>query len=92
VCLSAVVGGCGGEAAESALTFPDPRTAEDCVSFLRTAYRDAGHPYDGVQAAGTPPRLMPEVFWFGPRIGKRRATVAIEEAQVYPGEPRSTCH
>jgi hypothetical protein len=68
------------------LRFPDPRKADDCVAFLRAAYRQAGRGTERVRPAGAPPRLLEEVFWFGPQLGKRRAIVGVEDIQVSVGE------
>ena len=98
LCTLGVLAGCGGDEREAAnapaqtatpartLTFPDPRKARNCVRFLRFAYRQADRPTKRVRPPGARPRLLDEVFWFGPRLGKRRATVVVEDMVVDPGD------
>jgi hypothetical protein len=84
------VSGCAGDPFAD---LPDPRQAEDCVAFTREANADAGQSTDDILSPGKPPTVDIEAYWFGPRLGPRRAIVANEgevdlsataEARLYP--------
>jgi hypothetical protein len=64
----------------------DPKTARDCVAFLRDAHRQADFDPNAVKPPGARPRLQPLVFWFGPRLGSRRAIVVVEDRQEHVGD------
>jgi hypothetical protein len=62
---------------------PDPLQATDCVKFVRDVYRWFQEKPPPVRRPGVRPRLQPVVFWFGPRLGKRRANIVIEERELH---------
>jgi hypothetical protein len=65
---------------------PDPLQATDCVAFVRDVYRWFQEKPPPVRSPGTRPRLQPVVFWFGPRLGKRRANTVIENPELHVGD------
>lgn len=60
--------------------------ATDCVKFVRDVYRWFEEQPPPVRRPGARPRLQPVVFWFGPRIGKRRARTVIENRELHVGD------
>jgi hypothetical protein len=63
------------------------------VAFTREANADAGERTDDILPPGKPPTLDIEAYWFGPKLGPRRAILANEgevdllatdEQQLYP--------
>jgi hypothetical protein len=65
---------------------PDPLRVTDCVAFVRDVYRWFERKPPPLRRPGARPRLQPVVFWFGPRLGKRRANVVIEERDLHVAE------